>query len=203
MRQEPENQTSAPSLPDIPTSLTTPRLSLRAYRPGDGAMYYRALQANWQHLYEFMPPFYLSMQSEQDAEAIIARLVGWWQQREHFIFGVWELAGGEYVGEAYLANADWHVPRLELGYFLLQQHTGQGYAGEAARALIKVAFEQLKLERLELQCTVDNLASQKVAERCGFTCEGRMRLRHRKKSGQLVDVLWYGLLRSEHPGGMV
>lgn len=128
---------------------------------------------------------------------VITRLVGWWQQWEHFIFGVWEQVSGENVGEAYLANADWHVPRLELGYFILQEHTGKGYTTEAARALVNFAFQQLEVERLELQCQADNLASQKVAGRCGFTFEGRLRQHHRKKDGRLVDVLWYGLLRSE------
>lgn len=160
-------------------------------------MYYQMLQDNWQHLYEFMPGFYLSMHNEQDAEAIIARLVAWWQQREHFIFGVWEKESGAYVGEAYLANADWHVPRIELGYFLVQTCTGKGYATEAARALAEYAFVHMHVQRIELQCTADNVASMRVAERCGFTFEGQMRLRHRKKSGELVDVSWYSLLRSE------
>lgn len=46
-------------------------------------------------------------------------------------------------------------------------------------------------------CAADNLASQRVAERCGFVQEGRFRQHQRKKDGTLVDMLWYGLLREE------
>jgi RimJ/RimL family protein N-acetyltransferase len=182
---------------DLPTETKTGRLYLRAYRPGDGVMYYHMLQDNWQHLYEFMPHSYLSIRSTYDADLLILHLVEEWQARHLFIFGVWEQESGAYVGEAYLANADWHVPRIELGYFLVQASTGKGYATEAARALAGYAFEHMHVERIELQCNADNAASIRVAERCGFTFEARMRLRYRKKSGELVDVLWYSLLRSE------
>jgi RimJ/RimL family protein N-acetyltransferase len=80
---------------------------------------------------------------------------------------------------------------------LLKDCTGRGYATEAARAALRYAFEIIQVVRVDLQCRVDNQASQRVAERCGFKLEGRQRLRHRKKNGELVDRLWYGLLREE------
>ncbi|MCA9947977.1 MAG: GNAT family N-acetyltransferase, partial [Anaerolineales bacterium] len=86
---------------------------------------------------------------------------------------------------------------VELGYFLVKDKTGSGYATEAAQAMIQFAFEQLKVSRIDLQCAADNLASQRVAERCGFTLEGCQRQRQRKKDGKLVDRLWYGLLAQE------
>lgn len=192
-----QTQPVDPLLLDIPTEFSTERLLLRAYRPGDGEMYYHMLQENREHLYEFLPASLMAVQSVLDAEAVIRNLMAQWQSRELFIFGAWEKESGSYVGESYLANADWHVPRIEVGYFIVQARTGKGYATEAARATLRYAFERMQVARVELQCTADNQASKRVAERCGFTCEGRMRLRHRKKDGDLVDVLWFGLLRSE------
>jgi len=182
---------------NLPTEFASERLFLRAYRPGDGALYFRMIRENWDHLYEFLPPNVEAMQNEADAEAVIRWLNSEWQQRNLFLFGVWEKASGNYTGETYLANADWHVPSVELGYFLVHSSTGKGYATEAARATLRYAFEHLQVSRVDLQCRVDNVASQRVAERCGFRLEGRQRLRHRMKSGALVDRLWYGLLRSE------
>lgn len=191
-------ETMDPILLDIPTEITTERLFLRGYRPGDGAMYFQALRANWEHLYEFMPLHYLSLQSEADAEVVIRKLGAEWQLRNLFLFGVWQKDTGHYVGETYLANADWHVPCIEVGYFVLHASTGKGIATEAARATIKFAFEHLRVDRVELQCAADNMASQRVAEHCGFHLEGRFRQRQRKKSGDLVDRLWYGLLKEEY-----
>jgi RimJ/RimL family protein N-acetyltransferase len=181
-----------------PTSVfTSERLFLRAYRPSDAAFYIQMIHENWAHLYEFLPPNLESAQNEADVEAVIRWLNSEWEQRNIFLFGVWEKSSGRYAGETYLANPDWHVPSIELGYFVVQSSTGKGFATEAARAALRVAFETLQVGRVDLQCRADNEASQRVAERCGFRLEGRQRLRHRKKDGALVDRLWYGLLRSE------
>jgi RimJ/RimL family protein N-acetyltransferase len=182
---------------DPPTQCASDRLVLRAYRPDDAALYFRVIRENWDHLYEFLPSNLETMQDAAGAEAFIRWLETEWQQRNLFLFGVWEKATGSYAGETYLANPDWHVPSLELGYFVVQAATGKGFATEAARATIRYAFEHLQVSRLDLQCRADNGASQRVAERCGFRLEGCQRLRHRRKDGFLVDRLWYGLLRSE------
>jgi RimJ/RimL family protein N-acetyltransferase len=139
----------------------------------------------------------MAVHSEEDAEVLFRRLVADWTLRNLFIFGVWEKATGAYVGESYLANADWEAPRIEVGYFVVQSSTGKGYATEAARATIGYAFAHLKVIRVDLCCAADNVASMRVAERCGFVQEGRFRHYHRKKDGALVDLLWYGLLISE------
>ncbi|HMN31159.1 MAG TPA: GNAT family protein [Caldilineaceae bacterium] len=186
-----------PLLLDLPGEFSSHRLLLRRYRPGDGALYYQMLQTNWDHLYEFLPSSLLAVHSAEDAEVVVRRLMADWNLRTLLIFGVWEKASGVYVGESYLANADWEVPRIEVGYFVVRSSTGKGYATEAARATIGYAFEHLKVRRVDLRCAADNLASQRVAEHCGFVQEGRFRQHHRKKDGGLVDMLWYGLLLSE------
>jgi RimJ/RimL family protein N-acetyltransferase len=160
-------------------------------------MYYQMLRANAEHLYEFMPAILRPVQSEEEVEVILRKLAADWALRNLFIFGVWEKATGAYVGETYLANANWDVPRIEVGYFIVQASTGKGYATEAARATIRYAFEQLDVVRVELCCSADNHGSRRVAERCGMELEGRFRDNHRKRSGALVDTLWYGIVRSQ------
>jgi RimJ/RimL family protein N-acetyltransferase len=186
---------------DPPTEFASERLFMRAYRPGDGTLYFRMIRENWDHLYEFLPPKVEAMQNEAEAEAVIRWLNSEWQPRNLFIFSIWEKASGNYTGEIYLANPDWHVPSLELGYFVVRASTGKGFATEAARATLRYAFEHMQVSRVDLQCRSDNEASQRVAGRCGFRLEGCQRLRHCKKDGMLVDRLWYGLLRSEWQAG--
>jgi ribosomal-protein-serine acetyltransferase len=79
-----------PLLLDIPTEFSSERLLLRCYRPGDGAMYFQMLRTNWNHLYEFLPPSLMAVQSEEDTEVVIRRLMADWNLRNLFIFGVWE-----------------------------------------------------------------------------------------------------------------
>jgi RimJ/RimL family protein N-acetyltransferase len=149
-----------PLLLDIPEHVSTRRLSLRSYRPGDGPAYFQALCANRRHLFEFLPPEMMAWQTEADAEIRIRELMAEWQMRRHFLFGVWDQQTGACLGETYLANADWKVPCSELGYFLLAGSTGKGFATEAARGVIDFAFEHLKVIRI-MVCSIrsGNLAA--------------------------------------------
>ena len=60
----------------------------------------------------------------------------------------------------------------EIGYWLGKPYWGKGYAGEAARALVRFAFEQMGLERVEAKCFVGNYAGQRVIEKLGMKFEG-------------------------------
>jgi RimJ/RimL family protein N-acetyltransferase len=185
------------NLRDLLTEFTSERLILRRYQTNDSTMYYHMLRNNWEHLYEFLPSFLVNMRGEEDIKTWFDRQRADWNTFNLFIFGVWEKVTGVYVGESYLANPDWDVPRIEVGYFIVKEFIGQGYATESANAIIRYAFEQMKVLRIDLRCAADNTASIQVAKRCGFTQEGRFRQHHRKKDGTLADMLWYGLLLSE------
>lgn len=166
-------------LHDLPIEFTSERLRLRLYRPSDSAMYYQMLRSNAEHLYEFLPPFLINLHGEEEIQIWFERQHAEWNARTLFIFGAWDKVTGMYVGESYLANPDWDVPRIEVGYFLVREFTGKGYATESANAAIRYAFEQMQVLRIDLRCAADNTASMQVAKRCGFTQEGCFRQHHR------------------------
>lgn len=64
-----------------------------------------------------------------------------------------------------------------MGYTIFNQHWGNGYATEAARAGLRVAFGQLELHRVEALTELDNHASIRVLEKVGFRLEGLARRR--------------------------
>lgn len=57
----------------------------------------------------------------------------------------------------------------ELGYWLARSAWGRGYATEAARAVLELAFEGLRLPRVIAGHYLDNPASGRVLEKLGFT----------------------------------
>ena len=116
--------------PTLPTHFTSERLLLRRYRLADAPAYFRMLRENQAHLREFLPPNLAAAQNEDDIRAVITWQIKRWQRGELFILGLWEKSSGEYVGEVYLANADWEVPCIEVGYFTVQQQGGKGYAAK-------------------------------------------------------------------------
>ncbi len=59
-----------------------------------------------------------------------------------------------------------------LGYYLGEKFTGKRFATEAIALIVKFAFEDLKLHRIEANIQPHNLASIAVAKKNGFTKEG-------------------------------
>lgn len=84
----------------------------------------------------------------------------------------------------------------ELGYWLGAAHWGQGYAREAAAAVVAWGFGVLGLRRIWAQHLAGNHASARVLEAIGMLREG-VRRQHVKRRGRWYDLHLYGILREE------
>ena len=86
---------------------------------------------------------------------------------------------------------------MEIGYAILDPAArGKGVASEAARLIVEYLFTNRTLERVEASTDVENIASQKVLEKCGFKREGTMR-KARWVGGHYRDYHLYSILREE------
>jgi RimJ/RimL family protein N-acetyltransferase len=86
---------------------------------------------------------------------------------------------------------------LEIGYILFDQESrNKGYMTEALSLLARYLFETRTIRRLQLTVVVGNLASKRVAEKCGFTSEGIARKAVFLR-GEHRDLEWFSLLREE------
>jgi RimJ/RimL family protein N-acetyltransferase len=103
---------------------------------------------------------------------------------------------GVVLGGAALYDVDVAAGRASVGYWLAAPARGRGIATHAVRLLAGWAFAHLGLARLELTCGPDNLASQRVAERCGFTYEARLRA-HMPFKGGRRDTLVFARTRED------
>lgn len=102
----------------------------------------------------------------------------------------------EIWGGAALYDVDRTQARAAIGYWLGPTARGRGVATRTLLLLARWAFDHLAIERLELTCAPDNLASRRVAERCGFTHEGTLRS-YLWFQGERQDRLLFSLLPSE------
>jgi len=73
-----------------------------------------------------------------------------------------------------------------LGYYVGAEYAGRGYMTEALELVLKYAFENLRLHRLEANIQPGNLASIALVKRAGFVCEGYSR-RYLKICGRWRD----------------
>jgi RimJ/RimL family protein N-acetyltransferase len=83
-----------------------------------------------------------------------------------------------------------------LGYCFADAAWGHGYATEAARGLLRWAFDTLDLNRVQAQTDTRNVASARVLEKLGFVREGTLR-EDCVVNGEVSDSWVYGLIRRE------
>jgi ribosomal-protein-alanine N-acetyltransferase len=84
----------------------------------------------------------------------------------------------------------------EIGYFLLPEYWGKGYATELANALLEVGFTKFNLHKMCARCDSNNLKSEGIMKKTGMTKEGELR-KVRLKYGVWDDEKHYGILLDE------
>jgi RimJ/RimL family protein N-acetyltransferase len=87
--------------------------------------------------------------------------------------------------------------QAEIGWCLDPAAAGQGYATEAVRELIRIAFDELGLRRLIANCFADNESSWRLMERVGMRREIYTVKESLHRSGEWLDGMSYALLADE------
>lgn len=84
----------------------------------------------------------------------------------------------------------------EIGYFLLPEFWGRGYATEIAKALIDVSFNRLGLHQIHATCNANNLNSEHIMIKAGMKKDGELR-KVRYKNGSWDNEKYYSILKEE------
>ena len=104
---------------------------------------------------------------------------------------------GSMVGHVEFFRTVSYLDELELSYQIYESaERGHGLMTAAVTLLLRYLFAQRKVNRIRLVIHPGNLASRRVAEKCGFRCEGTARgAWYHRGSNHDVDV--YAILRQE------
>lgn len=105
-------------------------------------------------------------------------------------FAIEDAATAEFLGLALVPTIDREAQTVELGYIVSPRARGRGIASEALRLLTDWAFSEHGALRVELLISVDNAASKRVAERCGYEREGVLRSIHVKDGVRQDMEIW-------------
>jgi len=132
-----------------------------------------------------------------------AEYVTWWRKAwiegSAFYFAIEEQGSGNFLGSCGLSDLCKEHKRAALGFWIRSSCTGRGYATDAARAVMRLGFEDLGLARIEVEIALDNVASRRVAEKLGCKLEGVLRQRLILPAGP-TDTAMYALLHDDRYG---
>jgi ribosomal-protein-serine acetyltransferase len=79
---------------------------------------------------------------------------------------------GKIVGNMGFHNLDTNNKSAHIGYWLALDAQGKGLITRACRVLIDYLFDELELNRIQINCNVENVKSRAIPERLGFRLEG-------------------------------
>ena len=131
-----------------------------------------------------------------DEERWFARLA---ERTDDFLFAVEALVEGAWVhiGNVGLHNVDWKARSVTFGIALGEkQYWSRGYGTETARTVLRYAFHELNLHRVELEVFAYNPRAIRCYEKAGFRHEGTRRQAH-FHDGQYHDAHRMAILAEE------
>ena len=97
---------------------------------------------------------------------------------------------GRFAGLGMVVRLDRTAQECELGYLVPAAMRGEGVATEVLRLLTRLAFDQLGMLRVQLRINADNVASERVAGRNGYTREGVLRSTYLKPGVRVDTAVW-------------
>jgi ribosomal-protein-serine acetyltransferase len=172
--------------------ILTERLLLEPLTPEHVPAMWAATEASLDQLRPWMP--WARQASLANSTEFAGQAEDQWADGVDYVFAI--MLDGSYAG-----GMGVHSYRLEglgeLGYWIRSDLAGHGYTTEAGQAAVAFAFDAVGLYRLELRAGVENLASQRVAEKLGFKREGTLRQGAPLGLEGGYDCHIYGLLAAE------
>ena len=157
----------------IPTEIRTPRLLLRAPRPGDGAIVNAAIKESFERLTVWMP-WAKTMPTLEQSEENLLDACEKWKSKEELRILVFNPDGTTLIGSSGLHEINWSIPKLEIGAWVKTGHEGKGLMSETLNAVTRFAFQELHAKRIDAVCDPKNLRSKNMIERLGFQFESKV-----------------------------
>lgn len=175
-------------------ALTTERLILRPFAPGDASAMYH----NWASdpevcRYVRFPPH----RDEEESRSVIEMFLNDAKSGTGFVWALENKQDGTLIGSLGAMGYRESDASIELGYCIGQRWWGQGYTSEALGAVLRHLLLELGINRVEAYHSLENPASGRVMEKAGMQREGTCRQKYRASTGALQDCALYAILRQD------
>lgn len=182
---------------DVGTGFETERLRLRPYGPGDFealfAMQSRDDVARW---------LYWDPRTESEVRTSLDQKIAGTvieAEGDGAFLAVIRKDTGDLIGDMVLSLVSEPHRSGEIGYTVHPDHGGQGFATEAGRVLLRLAFEDLRLHRVVGRTEARNVASARVLEKLGMRREAHL-VENEWVKGEWQSELAFAILEQEWRG---
>ena len=181
----------------IPYRIETPRLVIRCLHPTDAGLMQTAISESLMHLRPWMPWAQAEPISMEARVSLLRQFRAQFDSDQDYTFGIFDPQETRLLGGSGLHKR--RGPQaLEVGYWIHVAETGKGLATEVTRALTEAAFALHGVRWVELRCDPQNLASQAVPRKLGFSHEATLKQRDTTALGELRDTMVWSLFKADY-----
>ena len=173
-------------------ALITERLILRRFTPSDAEAMFTTW-ANDERVTKFLT--WAPHGSLDVTEFVINDWCSSYEKQDYYQWAI-EFEG-KIIGSIACVDADDNSKRCEIGYCIGYDFWGKGIMTEAVRAVIDYLLFEVGFNRLEIAHATKNPGSGKVAMKCGLKFEGVKREYFKALNGELLDIAYYSILKSD------
>lgn len=177
--------------------IETKRLVVRCYNPSDAPLLAESVSESVEHLRPWMPWVHAEPEPLEEKVKRLKLFRGLFDLGQDFIYGIFNPENTKLIGGTGL-HTRLGDRELEIGYWIHKDYINRGLVTESTSALIKVAFQLLRVHRVEIHCDPGNFASAAIPRKLGFTHEGTLRAKTPFLDRWSDSMIW-GLLESEYP----
>jgi RimJ/RimL family protein N-acetyltransferase len=174
--------------------LETERLVLRPFGSGDlDALFSYRSRADVAQYLMWEPEDHEQVEASLDRKLLSTRFDA---EGDVLALAIELRATGDLIGDVILAFVSQEHRVAEIGYIVHPDHHGHGYATEACRAILRLAFEELGIHRVIGSLEAGNVASARVLEKLGMRREAHF-VENEFVKGEWQSELVYAILERE------
>ena len=165
--------------------IKTPRLTITTFSPDMAQTVYENSQDD--DTRRFVPDEVYN--SVEEAREAIEFLMSRYESTDGpFVYPVITNNEGKNIGYVQLCKLD--EGTWEIGYHIAKNFTGKGYATEAVKAFLPAMAQKLNLKEVYGICLVENTASVRVLEKCGFNKVYKGLGNYQGKETEIIKNIW-------------
>jgi len=168
-------------------------VELRSFAEADAAEIFNLAKENYEHLRPFVH-WITKDYSIETARDFIERTQKAFAEKTGQTFGIFQ--NEKLVGAISFVVFNWKSRRTEIGYWIDKNYEGRGIVTESCKVLTNYAFQELKMNRIEIRCATENTRSCAVPERLNFKLDGVLRQSEWRHT-RFFDMAIYSLLAEE------
>ncbi|MCY7347626.1 MAG: GNAT family N-acetyltransferase [Pyrinomonadaceae bacterium] len=172
------------------------KIILRKYETGFAPLLFEAASESKGGEFSRWMPWCHENYTRAESEDFIKKVGENWRNETEFAFAIFDAETDEFLGGVGVNQPNKQHKFYNLGYWIRVSKQNRGVASEATRMLAKTSFKDLPINRVEILAAVENIPSQKAAEKAGATREGILRKRL-IIGGRIHDAALFSFVRED------